>query len=369
VSKQHPAPPSEPIALDAIGPYSTKRPKGFAPYKPNGKTKLTVARITELYRRVADADALPLGPRQVGYRLSMLYPGEYSKAGGSEAIGFKAVEEVVKRLAQAGKIPMSWIADAASVTYKADGYVNLADYCKVIPDGYRLDRKLDQPVVLETVAEARETLPLITRVARERGVSVYSGGGSAGPNLAYKVARRAVRRAVERGQSTLILGISDFDVAGIRNILRPHIEHLAAFLYGVAGNDTVVATSNGDGEVLAVEDTGATVTFQHLALTPEMALELVDAPDRQRIRRYIASGGDPWSRDLDLLDGAPKVETEALDPVDLRNLVVEAIEERLDVDALRGVEERQEADREWLRENLATAGIGQDGNRDRGQED
>jgi hypothetical protein len=55
--------------------------------------------------------------------------------------------------------------------------------------------------------------------------------------------------------------------------------------------------------------------------------------------------------------------------VDLRNLVVEAIEERLDVDALRGVEERQEADREWLRENLATAGIGQDGNRDRGQED
>jgi hypothetical protein len=85
--------------------------------------------------------------------------------------------------------------------------------------------------------------------------------------------------------------------------------------------------------------------------------ETLDEDDAGLIEEYIDSGTDLWDRDLDLLDGAPKIETEALDPVDLRNLVQTAIKERLDLHALRGVEELQEAGREWLSENLATAGI------------
>ena len=45
--------------------------------------------------------------------------------------------------------------------------------------------------MIEVYAEARETLPLIERVAAEQGVFVYSGGGSGGPKLAYGVAVRA----------------------------------------------------------------------------------------------------------------------------------------------------------------------------------
>jgi hypothetical protein len=320
------------------------RPKGFAPYEPSDPWRqLTVARILETYQRIADAQALPLGPRQVGYRLSMQWPGDYDKD------DFKRIEELVKRLGQASAIPFSWIADAGSVTHLAPGVADVETYAEAVPDGFVLDRRVGQPLVIEIYAETRETLPLIRRVAHERGVTVYSGGGSKGPNLAVRVADRAVRRAVEHGQSTLILGICDFDIPGIRNILRPHIEHLAAFLYG----EKQLAAPYGDGDSRAIEETEATVEFEHLALTPEQALEFVEGKfSRQPILKYLASGDDLWTRDLKLLDGAPKVETEALDPVVLRTTVIDAIESRLDLAVLRAAEKTQAAGRRSLRSRL-----------------
>jgi hypothetical protein len=115
--------------------------------------------------------------------------------------------------------------------------------------------------------------------------------------------------------------------------LRPHIEHVSAFLYGTAGNEKVI-TQRGE----RIEDTGASVSFEHLALTPEKALNLVESEDdRERIEDYIASGADLWSRNLDLISDVQKVELEALDPVDLRRIVIEAIEAVLDLDALKAV--------------------------------
>jgi len=67
------------IALSEIKPHSLKRPKGFAPYNPRENTKPTMARVLKLYKRIEQADALPLGPRQVGYRLKELHPGQYDK--------------------------------------------------------------------------------------------------------------------------------------------------------------------------------------------------------------------------------------------------------------------------------------------------
>jgi hypothetical protein len=334
--------------LRRITPAGTGRPKGLVPYRPKGKTTTTIERIRTLYAEMHDADALPLGPRQVGYRLKERHPGEYDKS------NFKAIEENVKRLQQASKIPWGWVADSSALTYESEGWSDPATFLRKVHESYERDRLDGQSTVIEICAEARETLPLIRRLGAERGVTVYSGGGSAGPNLAHKVARRALRRAVEHGQSTLILGIADFDLPGIRNILRPHIEHVSAFLYGTADNAKVIAQQKGeDGPLVSMAETGHSVMFDQIALTPRQALGLAETEvDRREIFLYATSGIDMWDRDLDLLDGVQKIETEALDPVDLRRLVIDAIEDVLDLSTLNRIGGEEAAERADLERRL-----------------
>jgi hypothetical protein len=331
------------IPLGMIRAATKGRPKGLKPYRPQSKTRITVDRILALYEEMEQADALPVGPRTTGYRLKEFYVGEYTKA------DFDHLGEKVKRLQQAGRLPWSWVADASAVTFEALGYRDPLTFLRDAADSYyRRDLRENQPVVIEVYCEARETLGMIRRVAAQRGVTVYSGGGSCGPNIAYKPAVRALRRAVEFGQSTLILGICDFDQAGIKNVMRPHLEHLAAFLYGTAGNEEVLAI---DGR--SIMETDASVSFRHLALTPDLALNIVeDLHDRDRIEDYMLSGHDVWSRDLDLLADVQKIETEALNPAEMRNLVVRELDAALDQDALAPIVAEEDAERTMLRAAL-----------------
>lgn len=69
------------IPLAEIRPSSNHadHPKGLWPYRPYGKTRLLVGRIMERYHLLATQDALPAGPRTIGYRLSETFRGEYAK--------------------------------------------------------------------------------------------------------------------------------------------------------------------------------------------------------------------------------------------------------------------------------------------------
>lgn len=109
-------------------------------------------------------------------------------------------------------------------------------------------------------------------------MTVYSGGGSSGPGLARKVAERALERAATRGQDTLLLWLGDFDQAGIGSIVRPQIEHVATLLYGTGGNEKILAWRG-----VTMAQTGATASFRHLGLTPQMALERAEADELSRV--------------------------------------------------------------------------------------
>jgi hypothetical protein len=314
------------IPLDQIRPNGSlvNRPKGFWPYQPNAGTLPLVDQVMERYEMFRDQDALPAGPRTVGYRLKEIYRGEYSKA------DFPRINRVITRLAQCGRLPFGWVSDASTVTHDAGGWESPGAFLRDAHDLFRRDRREAQPVVPEVGTEARETLGLIRRLGRERGVTVYSGGGSSGPGSAREVAARALVRAVKHGQDTLLLWLGDFDQAGISKIARPHIEHVAAFLYGTAGNKQVLAY---EGQQMA--GTGASVSFRHLGLSPEMALAQAETAelsgaDQAAIAAYAVSGDGLWDRDLDLLDGVAKFELEVLDPARLRELVITALDGVLD---------------------------------------
>jgi hypothetical protein len=323
------------------------RPKGFAPYKPHAQNRVTAKRILDEFELMREKEALPMGPRQAAYRLKERYVGEYTKD------DFPNLGEMVKRLQQSGDLDVDSVADASAISRLPGGWVSASAFLGDAADLYRRVRTLGQPIVVEMYAEARETLPLIARVANERGVGVYSGGGSCGPNLAHGVASRALRRAVDSGQSTVVFGLADFDQAGLKNVLRPHVQHLAAFVYGTDANEHVLGAADADGVVRTMDDFDATVSFQHLALTPEMARDIVETDaDRDRIDQYIASGSSVFDRDPDLLAGIQKVELEAIDPVELRELVVRAIDSVIDTTALNAVIEKEKAERNNFRPAL-----------------
>jgi hypothetical protein len=297
------------------------------------------------------ARALPMGPRQAGYRLKEAYPGDYvkeqtDKLNRSQRT-FADVGDWIVFLQQSGDLPWDDVADASAVTQLPGGVEDVPTFLQSIHEYYGPDLRLGQPTVVEVYTEAKETLPLIHRVAAERGVAVYSGSGSAGPNFACRVAVRALERAYHT-QSTLILGICDFDPAGIKNVLRPHVEHLAAFLYGNQPRNNRVLGYSGT----RMDELVAHAWFQHIAVTPELALGLIEPGDQQPVRSYIESGSGLWDRDASLLAGVRKVELEAIHPVELRQLVTDAIDDVIDAMALKERQDAGDKDRDRLEDAL-----------------
>ena len=344
------------IRVDQIYPVAEYgRPKGFVPYVPKGKSKTHIERIQEIVAMLRRQDALPVGPRQIGYRLKEAYRGEYVKKNepGETLTSFKSIETFVKRLCQARALKFSEISDASAVIDDPGGWDSMAEFLAEAPEWFERDRRGGQQTVLEIGTEAKETLGLIRRLGAERGVLVYSGSGSSGPGLALKTARRALIRAVDHGQSTHLCWLGDFDQSGISTIVRPHMENIGAFLYGLGGDYLV----NYKHKTMA--DTGCTMTFEHLGLSPEMALARAEtaeltAVDQRKIRAYRDSGTDVWSRDLALLRGAAKFELEAVNPADLRSLVTGAIDQTLNRGQLEAIAAKGQIQRETLAARLGT---------------
>ena len=145
--------------------------------------------------------------------------------------------------------------------------------------------------------------------------------------------------------------------------MRPHLENVRAFLYGLNGSKVL----RYQGKTLA--DTGCTMTFEHLGLGPEMALakaetaELTDE-DLVKIRAYRDSGTDIWSRDLSLLNGAAKFELEVMDPVQLRALVTGVLDRVLDQAQLDQIAADEQAERETLADRFSQLASQLDGDED-----
>ena len=226
-------------------------------------------------------------------------------------------------------------------------------------DGYEHDLRVDQPLVVELHSESAELTAFLERVAAPYGVRVESGRGSGGPDLARDVAIRAWNRwNAEPGQKTLVLGIGDLDLDGIRGVMRPHIEHIGRFLVGLAERH-----SDWDPET-RLWAAGQMLDFRRVAVTVEQAIELeLEDVDREALLAYGASGTDDWARDVQFLDGTKaqrarrKVEVEALGPQRLRAAVTEAIESALDLDLLERAHVFQRLQQERVREMRQTLGL------------
>src|SRR5258708_4447966 len=99
-------------------------PKGYQPYRPHAKTRLLVGRILERYAALGRADALPAGPRTIGYRLKETHRGEYDKA------DFANIGRVITRLCQAGDLPWRQVSDASAVDHDPGGWAGPVEFLR-----------------------------------------------------------------------------------------------------------------------------------------------------------------------------------------------------------------------------------------------
>jgi hypothetical protein len=176
----------------------------------------------------------------------------------------------------------------------------------------RLDRTLGQSTRLVVMGEAAGMVPQLARVTNPFGVTVMSGGGFDSLTDKYTFAAGLANH----DRPTEVLHIGDHDPSGVSMFLA-FLEDVGAF----------------------TRDLGGCATFTRLAVTPK------------QITQYNLPTTPPKDTDQRAFSGQT-CQAEALSPDVLTQIVRDAIESRIDVDALNRVKQREQQMRRQLLKQL-----------------
>lgn len=273
-----------------------KRPKGYAAWRPQAKSRVLVEQVQEILSEYVNY--LPLTVRQIYYVLV----GQYGYAKTEQA--YEVLCDKLVRARRARMIPFSSIRDDGVMVMQERWYSGQQDFFEQYArdaDLYRRDRQQGQPYRIELWAEAAGMLPQLARVAHEYSIPVYSASGFTG----ITGVRSIVDRARNASGKTVLLHVGDYDPSGVA-IFEAMTSDAQAFL----AEDRILAVQ----EIIPVRValTGEQVEGYGLETTP---------PKRNDSR----SGR--WQGDT--------CQLEALRPDDLALIVEGAILEWVDEDRLQ----------------------------------
>jgi hypothetical protein len=289
-----------------------RRPKGYADWRPQAKTRVLLEQVTAVL--IEYADYLPLTVRQVFYRL----------VGGH---GYDKTEQAYERLCnhlvrarRAELIPFHHLRDDGVVVMAERWFAGPEDFWDRIGrqlKTYKRDKQAGQAVYVELWCEAAGMMPQLQAVAGRYSVPVYSCGGFSSLSAVRNIVDRVAARAVP----TVLLHVGDLDPSG-ESIFDSMTEDAAAFLR----EDMLPGLHHLIPERVAL--TRAQVEDHRLPTAPAKASD-------SRSRRW--TGGT--------------CQVEALPPDVLAQIVREAIEGWLDLALVR---EHEAAER---RERIELAGM------------
>jgi hypothetical protein len=286
-----------------------RRPKGYAAWRPQQKTRILLGQVQEILAEYADY--LPLSVRQIFYRLVGAHGYEKTEQ------AYDNLGEKLVRARRARLIPFEWIRDDGVVVSSTDWYADVDGFHMETArrmQRYRRDLQQGQPVRVELWCEAAGMLPQLDSIAREFSVEVYSASGF----VSLTAVRDIVDRALTRTVPTVLLHVGDYDPSG-----ESIFETIAADAMAFIEEDQRVGTQ----QILPVR----------VALTAAQVEdhELPTAP---------AKSSDSRSRSWE----GETCQLEALAPDDLAAIVEEAILAQLDRAVLRQQMQEQEGDRAEL---------------------
>ncbi len=287
--------------------YTNTRVRGFAPWRPQAKTRRLLDQVQEVLAEYADH--LPLTLRQIFYRLV----AEYGYPKDDLALG--RLTEGMNRARRAGMIPFAAIRDDGAVIEQPFGFHGMPyfwDYVRQIAGGYRRERLDAQGLVVELWVESAGMVPQVARVAEPFGITVYSSGGFDSLTVKHDAARRIAGGACP----TVVLHVGDHDPSGV-SIFDSAAADIGAMLARPGHAD-----------------------FRRVVITPEQVERygLETAPPKLTDRRGMWVGGT--------------VQAEALAPNELAAEVRWAIEEHIDADVLARLVAVEKAERAELLRRL-----------------
>lgn len=268
-------------------------------------------RIIEAARQVL-TEYRPMTVRQIYYQLVASQVIENTRS------QYKAVSKALVKARQEGLIPWHWVEDRLRIPHKVHMWRDVAAFGEIVPRWYRRDVWADQAQLIEVWCEKDALSGILGDVLRPLGVTLNVGRGYDGWDSIHNAAMRYMRWRHE----VTILYFGDLDPSG-RDIPRSLRERLEFF--------------------------GIYPTLEICALLPEDVSRYNLPPDftkptDTRQVGFVAEFGDI------------AVELDAL-PVDvLRERVREAVESRMDMDALEEVLEREEQDKKAIYDALSTLG-------------
>lgn len=296
---------------------TTKRPKGYAAWNPQQKTRDLLDQVNEVL--VEYREHLPLTLRQIFYRLVGRFGYEKTEAA-YERLGNKLV-----RARRACLIPFDAIRDDGLRSEDHLKYGGPADFWDSVAywgRSYRRDRQADQPVRIELWCEAEGMVQQLAQVAGRYSVPVFTASGF---NTLPGV-RAIVDRALEQTVPTVVLHVGDHDPSG-ESIFEAMTEDATAFLERDRQTDEVYLEP------------------VRVALTAEQVerYQLPTAPAKQSDSRSRRWKGETC-------------QLEALAPDEIGRLVETAIRDHLDLDLLDQQIRQEAEDRETILRQAAKVG-------------
>jgi hypothetical protein len=272
------------------------RPRGFAPWSPQPETLALLAQVNAVLGEYEDH--LPLTLRQIFYRLVGAHGYEKTER------AYERLGEHLVRARRARLVPMEAIRDDGGTVITPGMWANSQEYLDAVraqAEDLMLDRTAGQTTRLAVFCEAAGMAPQLARVAKPYGITVMSSGGF--ESLTEKHAFAAELARYDR--PTEVLHIGDHDPSGV-SMFTAYLEDVEAFTFELGGK----------------------ATFTRLAVTPAQisVYSLPTAPPKPSDRRAFAG---------------ETCQAEALAPDVLANILLDAIEARIDRRAFSRVIKRE----------------------------
>jgi hypothetical protein len=308
--------------------YSTQkdkgRPKGYAKWKPQKKTKVIMARVQEILDE--HRAELPLTARQIFYRLVGKY--SYPKTENFS----ESLSNYLVRARRSRMIRFESIRDDGASVLQGKFYTGEEDFYGYIHEeakSYERDKLANQKRDIRVYCEAAGMMPQLERVTHRYSVPVYSCSGFDSLTAKYDLADDVAKAFNWHGRQTVILHLGDMDPSG-ETIFDAISEDVYGFLE--------VDVPHKRPEDVAI--------FERVALTPEL-VQLYDLPTDPAKESSHSAG---W--------GARRAcQLEALAPDVLARVLTSAIEYHMDLDILKADMEAEVEERRKIAKALPTPQI------------
>jgi hypothetical protein len=231
----------------------------------------------------------------------------------NEERSYKNLSNLVSDARLAGMIDWDAIEDRIRVPVKPPQFKDLHELVDAALYSYRLDRWNGQDNYVELWVEKDALAGVLRPLANQYHVTMMVNRGYSSQSAMYESFNRFLNEA-DKGKKLILLYLGDFDPSG-EDMVRDIGDRMEMF--------------------------GVSVNVQKIALTLDQVHYYNPPPNP-------AKHSDPRSRDFISKYGASSWEVDAINPSELRNIIMRSIEANLDMDGMRIVVEKENEDKAKL---------------------